>query len=202
MKLSWAAPQLDQDATLQLEPVSFRNKFCEVSLFNPAQISKWKDQQIAWCEDKGEPSERLATHHTAAATDPERWVALISPDSTRWHSVAQSSPDSRTYVCVGQAAVAAASNSSNVLVLNLWNFTVFQEETHDWWGPVVGGKVGCVFKAFSKEKSWIVQLKIIKPGTNSIILYRWYWTFIHHTQYIAFVIADGVISHYASIWSN
>lgn len=55
-----------------------------------AQAWKWKERPIAWCADKGEPSERLATHHTAAAVDPERREALISPDSTRWNSAAQS----------------------------------------------------------------------------------------------------------------
>lgn len=55
-----------------------------------AQEWKWKERRIAWCADKGEPSERLATHHTAAVVDPERWEALINPDSTRWNSAAQS----------------------------------------------------------------------------------------------------------------
>lgn len=55
-----------------------------------AQEWKWKERRIAWCADKGEPSERLATHHTAAVADPERREALISPDSSRWNSAAQS----------------------------------------------------------------------------------------------------------------
>lgn len=65
---------------------------------------------------KGEPSERHATHHTAAAADPERREALISPDSTRWNTVAQSGSERTTYiymceracVCVSQAPAPAA----------------------------------------------------------------------------------------------
>lgn len=158
MKLSWAASELDQDAAPGPEPVSFRRKFCEVSLFNLAQASKWKDQQIAWCEDKGEPSERLATHHTAAAADPERREALISPDSTRWNSVAQSSSDWGTYVCVSQAAAAAAATS----LFWICETSLFsRKKTHDWWGPVMGRKVGC-------SNSWKKRGEKLKAKNNQI----------------------------------
>lgn len=83
----------------------FRKSFPTHS--NMAQAWKWKERRIAWCADKGEPSERLATHHTAAAADPERREALISPDSTRWNSAAQSGRCLYAWVgmcvCVSQA---------------------------------------------------------------------------------------------------
>lgn len=47
---------------------------------------------------KGEPSERHATHHTAAAADPERREALISP--TRWNTVQKQLRADDVYMCV------------------------------------------------------------------------------------------------------
>lgn len=170
--LSWIRMQLSS-----LNLCHSETSFVKFPLFNLAQISKWKDRQIAWCVDKGEPSERLATHHKAAAADPERRVALISPDSTRWNSVTQSSPDSRTYACVGQAAAAAAAATSLFWICET---SPFSRKKHMTDGAQLWEEKWSVYSELSwKKKSWIVQLKVIKSGTNSIILYRWYWTFIH-----------------------
>lgn len=153
MKLSWSVLRLDQDAALQPEHVSSRNKFCKVSLFSLAQVSKWKEQQIAWCEDKGEPSERVATHHTAAAADPERRVALISPDSTRWNSVAQSSSDWRTYACVSQAAATAETSLFWICETSLFSRKDHMTDGAQLWAGNVG---------FTQEDRWIAEVKIIK----------------------------------------
>lgn len=109
-----------------------------------------RKRRIAWCADKGEPSEGLATHHTAAVVDSERREALIKPDSTRWNSAAQSRQC--LDVCMRQASTAApaavlSSSFSLFWVWTLW----FQEEKCDWWGPVMGSKVGC----WKREGRWV-----------------------------------------------
>lgn len=69
-------------ASLRPEPVSSRHKFCEVSLFNLAQVPKNErtgkslDVKIKESHQRGLP---LTTQ--AAAADPERREALISTDS-------------------------------------------------------------------------------------------------------------------------
>lgn len=106
---------------------------------------------------KGEPSERHATHHTAAAADPERREALISPDSTRWNTVAQSGSERTTYMC---ACVLAKHqhrpHEQQRQRPYFFEFVAeFQEEKRDWWGPVMGRKEGC----WKKEGRWTTTKK-------------------------------------------
>lgn len=108
---------------------------------------------------KGEPSERHATHHTAAAADPERREALISPDSTRWNTVAQSGSERTTYmcvcacVCVSQAPAPAARAAAATSLFWVCRWVPGRKA----WlmGPSFGKEEGC----WKKEGRWTTTKK-------------------------------------------
>lgn len=150
MKLSGAVHTLDQDATLQPEPVS-----CVWTSFVKFPVPIWHkyqnertgkslDVKIKESHQRGLP---LTIQQLRRTQKDERLSsALIALDETVWLKAAQ----------IGRHMCVLAKQPQQQQRPCFEFVTVFQEETHDWWGPAMGRKVGC-WKSRKKGGEWLQQ---------------------------------------------